>query len=109
MDAKKVMHCLCSELAIDPSFARPLYEDPLYHIHLESLLPHDAALDTLDLSDDDARARLVKRLEKGLENPVGWMLPLEACGNWVQAGSTDLSKLQWQTARWPLRLSLIHI
>ena len=102
-DAKNVLHYLCNELAIDPSFTRPLYEDPLYHLHLESLLPHNEALDTLDLSNEDARARLVKQLEKGLDNPVGWMLPLEACGNQVQAGSIEPGSPQWQTARWPLR------
>ncbi len=90
-DAKKLMHHLCDELSIDTAFSRPLHEDPLYHIHLESLLPPAMALEKLNLASDDSRARLVKRLEAGLDNPVGWMLPLEHNGTC------------WQTAHWPLR------
>ncbi|OED36404.1 IMP dehydrogenase [Chromatiales bacterium (ex Bugula neritina AB1)] len=90
-DARNLLQSLCKELALDASFTRPLHEDPLYHIHLESLLPPATALEKLELSNDDSRARLVRRLEEGLDKPVGWMLPLEHNG------------AHWQTAKWPLR------
>ena len=90
-DAKNVVRQLCKALCIDSDYARPLHEDPLYHIHLEGLLPPTTALKELDLSNEDSRARLLKRLEAGLENPVGWMLPLEHNGG------------GWQSSRWPLR------
>ncbi len=90
-DAHKLLQGLCDELNIDQSFTRPLYEDPLYHIHLEGMLPPAQALEKLDLANNDSRARLLKRLEKGLDNPVGYMLPLEHNGE------------QWRTSNWKLR------
>ena len=55
------------------------------------MLPPQTALEKLDLANDDARARLLKRLEKGLDKPVGYMLPLEHNGE------------LWRTSSWPLR------
>ena len=96
-DADNLLQCLCTELGIDSTHKKPLYEDPLYHVHLESMLPPDTALAKLDLSNDDARARLLKRLEKGLDKPVGYMLPLEHDGK------------QWRTSSWPLRRNEIFL
>ena len=90
-DAKKLLQHLCGELAVDSSYLRPMHEDPLYHIHLESMLPPSMALEKLQLTSDDARVRLLQKLEKGLDAAVGYMLPLEHNG------------VQWCTSSWPLR------
>jgi len=90
-DAHNLLHCLSDELGLDSSYIKPLYEDPLYHVHLESMLPPEKALEKLDLASDDSRARLLKRLEKGLDKPVGYMMPLEHTGE------------LWRTSNWPLR------
>nr|MBX2886538.1 transglutaminase family protein [Granulosicoccus sp.] len=90
-DAEKMLRSLCEEFNIDQSLIRALYEDPLYHLHLESLLPPATALAELDLEDGDSRARLLQRLDGGLDKAVGCMLPLEHDGN------------RWQSTVWPLR------
>lgn len=96
-DAEKMLRSLCDELNIDQSLMRALYEDPLYHLHLESLLPPKTALADLNLEDHDNRARLLKRLDAGLGNAVGWMLPLEHSSN------------RWQSTDWPLRRSEVFL
>ena len=90
-DANNLLQCLCDELGVDSTCKKPLYEDPLYHIHLEGMLPPQTALKELELAGNDPRARLLKRLDKGLDNPVGYMLPLEHNGD------------MWRTSDWPLR------
>lgn len=89
--AKRFMDCLCNELKLDSDFCRALYEDPLHHLQLESLLPDDAALADLKLDDAGERKRLINRLSQGLDNPVGYVLPL--------AFQTD----HWLSSQWPLR------
>jgi len=96
-NAKNLMQCLCDELGLDKSYIKPLYEDPLYNLHLESMLPPETALEKLDLANDDSRARLLKRLQKGLNNPIGYMLPLEHEDD------------QWRTSTWPLRRNEVFL
>ena len=89
--AKAFMQNLCKEIGIDASLAKPMYEDPLYHLHLESLLPDGESLDSLDLTNSASRRKLVDKLSVGLDKPVGFMLPLEFNGE------------RWQSFHWPLR------
>ena len=90
-DARQVMHELCDALALDRGLLKPLHEDPLHAMHLESLLPPAAALADMKLSDTDERTRLIAQMDRGIDKPVGWMLPLEY---------TDTG---WQSSAWPLR------
>ncbi|MEM9603055.1 MAG: transglutaminase family protein [Pseudomonadota bacterium] len=90
-DAEQVVKGLCTQLGLDAGCARAVYEDPLHHVHLESLLPVETALRDLTLSDPDARAETVRQIDRGLDAPVGWILPLEHTGQ------------RWVSQRWPLR------
>lgn len=89
--ANALLLSLCDELGLDRALVKPLHEDPLYHLHLESLLPQASALASLELSNDQVRARLIQRLDRGIDKPVGWMLPLEHDG------------IGWLSSNWPLR------
>ncbi|MFK8079869.1 MAG: DUF2126 domain-containing protein [Granulosicoccus sp.] len=90
-DARKLMQSLCAQLQLDESYIRAMHEDPLHHLTLESMLPDDKALADLELKDGDTRQRLVAMLSKGIDEPVGYLLPL--------AFDTD----HWKSSRWPLR------
>ncbi|MFK7994776.1 MAG: DUF2126 domain-containing protein [Granulosicoccus sp.] len=96
-DAKKLMHSLCAELKLDTSFIRAIHEDPLHHLTLESMLPDDKALAELDLKDSDARQRLINLLSKGIDEAIGFLLPL--------AFNTD----RWISSRWPLRRAEVFL
>lgn len=92
-----MMLFLCEELGIENAYVRALHEDPLQQLHLESLLPPEADLADLKLDSSDSRARLMQKLELGIEKPVGWMLPLEHNGR------------HWQSSQWPLRRKEIFL
>jgi uncharacterized protein (DUF2126 family) len=97
LQAQNVLQQLCTQLGIDHLLVRPMYEDPLYHLHLESLLPASESLASLDLTDSDSRQRLVDKLSRGLDKPVGYMLPLSFNGE------------HWHSSRWPLRRSEVFL
>ncbi len=86
-----LMGALVIELGLSGQFARPLYEDPLHHIHLESLLPEDESLDSLKLSDDNERKALANKLSSDLGKATAWVLPLRHTEN------------GWISCRWPSR------
>ncbi|MEM6986922.1 MAG: transglutaminase family protein [Pseudomonadota bacterium] len=90
-DAERLVSELTALLALEPSCARAVYEDPLHHIHLEAMLPVDTPLSSLKLGDKAARAETVRQIDQGLDKPVGWILPLEHTGS------------RWISCRWPLR------
>ena len=90
-DAARLARALVARLGLDDALLRPLHEDPLHHLHLESLLPESKALEDLDLKDSRSRARLVEQLAAGLDEPVAWLLPLER-----DAGA-------WRSSEWPMR------
>jgi len=89
--AHKLMRSLCTELQLEEENIRALYEDPLHHLTLEALLPDEKSLSELDLKNSNSRQRLVNMLSAGLDEPVGYMLPL--------AFETD----HWISSQWPLR------
>jgi len=86
-----LMAALVIELGLSGKCARALYEDPLHHLHLESMLPDTATLESLLLSDDRARKALAKKLSHGLDKPTAWVLPLRHTGK------------GWISCRWPSR------
>lgn len=90
-DAKALLQAVIKIMGVAADGLRPVHEDPLHALHLERLLPPSASLADLNLEDGSSRARLMQQLERGLQQPVGWMLPLEH-----DAGS-------WQSGIWSLR------
>ena len=95
--AHEVVQGVAEALGVPDAGLRGLHEDPLHHLHLESLLPPSESLGALDLSSSRARAKLVERLEAGLDHPVGWLLPLER-----DAGT-------WRSGSWPLRRTEVFL
>jgi len=71
-----LMGALVMELGLSGKCARALYEDPLHHMHLESLLSNSESLESLSLSDDAERKNLANKLSRGLGQPAAWALPL---------------------------------
>jgi uncharacterized protein (DUF2126 family) len=84
---------LCERLSVDPDYLLPACEDPLYYLWRERQLP--AGLEPQQLRDGDARVQLARRLECGLAEPIGCVLPLQV--QWRQ------SRPRWTSQRWPVR------
>lgn len=77
----------------------PAFEDPLHHLHLESMLPESVNLDDLKLTDPRERRQLAKRMSQGLDEAVAWVLPLRA----------GLKTGEWQSCVWPMRRGQVFL
>ncbi|NND89498.1 MAG: transglutaminase family protein [Granulosicoccus sp.] len=105
-DARMLMTHLCRELNVDGQFVRPLLEDPLHHLHLESMLPEGAELDTLGLKDSRSRRRLIEQLSAGIDEAVGFMLPLAFEPSASMPAETGG---YWISSEWPLRRQQVFL
>lgn len=79
---------LAKQLDISGNFVKPGFEDALYYMWKEGNLPHN--VDVLDskLEDPLERARLRRLFERGLDQVVGYCLPLawdEFQNRWISS------------------------
>lgn len=95
-DAERLMAALCEQLGFAPDSAIPGYEDAAYYTLVEQKLPIDVPPGENVLHDAAERARVVRIIDRGLETPACYVLPLLA---WP---SPDYGH-QWMTERWSTR------
>lgn len=93
-EARALITDLAARLGADPDHVLPAFEDPWRALAQERKLPPGFDLDANTLSDRDARARLVRALERGLAEPVGFVLPIQAWQARDRRG--------WRSERWQL-------
>ncbi|HUA34035.1 MAG TPA: transglutaminase family protein [Candidatus Binataceae bacterium] len=95
IDAQRFSETLAVRLGVDPGYANPAFEDPLYYLQRERQLPVN--VDPIDnhLEDAGERERVRRVFERGLNEPVGFVLPLQR--GWGKSGP------EWQTGIWMLR------
>ncbi len=86
---------LAKRLALDPEYLVAAYEDPLAYLHKERQLPVNVDPRDNKLDDPEERERLRKVFERGLGQPVGFVLP-------VQRG-IGKNGPEWQSGLWMLR------
>lgn len=67
---------LCSKLGIETQYIKAGYEDRLYYLWKEANQPPNVDWLTLDLRDTKHRNDLVLALQRGLDTPTGFALPL---------------------------------
>ncbi len=92
--AGRFLILLSKTLGLSSGFIQPAYEDPLYPLRHEQELPINLTTDDLDLDDPGTRGELARVLQRGLNAPVGYVLPVRAGG----AGEPS-----WCSSAWPLR------
>ncbi len=94
-EAERFIETLARRLGIDSSYANAAFEDPLFYVQRERQLPIN--VDPVDnrLEDASERDRIRRVFERGLNTPVGYVLP-------VQRGQGK-SGPEWQTGLWMLR------
>ncbi len=96
-DAKRFLAKLALTLGVSDHNIVEAYEDPLYYIVKESELPIDIDPMKADLSDSLERRTIAKVLSGGLNNPVGYVLPL------------GFGTTQWVTSAWELRRGYLYL
>lgn len=90
-DAKRFLQQLALTLGVSEQNIINAYEDPIQYILKESELPIDIDPLKVDLKDSSERQNIAKVLSKGLNNPTGFVLPLNFDNN------------SWFSAKWEFR------
>ncbi|HZY58255.1 MAG TPA: transglutaminase family protein [Candidatus Binataceae bacterium] len=95
LDAQRFCTTLARRLGVEPDYANPAFEDPLYYLQRERQLPIN--VDPVDnhLEDPMERERVRRVFERGLNTTVGYVLPLQR--------GAGRDGPQWQTGMWMLR------
>ncbi len=92
-DAEKFAIELTKYLGIDPKNINPAYEDPIYWALEEGKLPVNIDPLAVNLKDSVQRHTLAKLLEKGLNNPTGFVLPVKH----------QFESNKWMSCAWDFR------
>lgn len=94
LDAEKFIVELAKYLAISTKNIVPAYEDPIYWALEEGKVPVNLDPMDVNLKDSVERRTLAEHLEKGLNNPVGFVIPI----HWNYWNNTWMS-CEWQFRR----------
>ena len=97
--ARAFLARVAAELGFDPKFVFPAYEDAFYYLWRERRLPVNVDPFAAQLKDAMERERLAKVFEQGLDDVVGYVLPV--------ARSADGAA--WQTGPWFLRAKRCYL
>ncbi len=98
-DAGRFIRELARHLAVSILNISPVYEDVFYFLWTEGKLPVNIDPLKADLKDPLERWTLMRLLDKGLEKPAGYALPLK----WNYGSN------KWQSCRWQLNRSHLFL
>ena len=76
-DARALIDTIAGKLELDRSYTMPAYEDIWHHMGQERQLAANVDPRDSKLEDPELRARLARVFERGLNQAVGYVLPLE--------------------------------
>ncbi|WP_448954309.1 transglutaminase family protein [Labrys neptuniae] len=68
---------VAERLGIEPDYAVPAYEDAAHWILQEAQLPDDVDPMESKLADPEERARIARVFDRGLDQPVAYVLPVQ--------------------------------
>jgi uncharacterized protein (DUF2126 family)/transglutaminase-like putative cysteine protease len=93
-EAQNFAERTATRLGIDSEFIMPAFEDPGYWLQKEAGLPPNVDPSDSKLSDPEERSRMARVFDQGLNEPKGFVLP-------IQRWNADAGK--WRSERWKLR------
>ncbi len=111
-DAQRFMQALTAQLGLPQDTVLPGYEDTWYYLWRERRLPVNVDPFDAKLDDEMERVRLRRVFQQGLDQPVGYVLPLQparANAATPSALTPSLSGAEWQTGRWFLRDERLYL
>jgi len=91
-----LLRTVAAALGVSASAVLPAYEDPAHWIIKEASLPENVDPSNSKLKDAEERARIARVFERGLTEPTGHVLP-------VQAWAAQADGRRWRTERWSTR------
>ncbi|GHF53407.1 transglutaminase family protein [Seohaeicola zhoushanensis] len=94
--AQELLREIAAELDVPEDNIFPAFEDPAEWLVKEANLPENVTPDNSKLKDPEERHRLATVFNRGLTEPVGFVLP-------VQPWQSGRGKRKWLSERWKLR------
>lgn len=92
-ESETFTHTLSHALGLTPDIVITAYEDVLYHLWQEGSLPEDPTPDTPELLHAMTRKNFLAKLERGLNKPVGFIIPI----------TYDTVFGGWQSSKWTFK------
>ena len=93
-DAERFAQSTAEKLGVASEFVLPAFEDPTHWLQKEAALPANVDPGDSKLADPEERARMARVFDAGLNNPRGYVLP-------IQRWNADAGR--WKSERWDLR------
>jgi uncharacterized protein (DUF2126 family)/transglutaminase-like putative cysteine protease len=100
--AKRVLTAMGEALGVDTAAVAPAYEDPGEWLLREAMLPDNVDPTNPELKDAEARARMARVFERGLTEPVAYVLP-------VQRWNAAAAQRRWITEAWRTRRGKVFL
>ncbi|WP_337180903.1 transglutaminase family protein [Shinella sp.] len=101
-DAKAILTGIAEELGVEPDMVQPAYEDPAEWIVKEGNLPDNVDPSNSKLKDPEERSRIARVFERGLTEPTGHILP-------IQAWNARAEGQRWISEKWRTRRGKIFL
>jgi uncharacterized protein (DUF2126 family)/transglutaminase-like putative cysteine protease len=95
-EAERLIGTIAARLGLDDAPILPAYEDPAHWLLKEGELPANVDVTDPKIDDPEQRARMMRAFDRGLANPVGYVLP-------VQPWNAEARDWRWRSERWQLR------
>ncbi|NVK20312.1 MAG: transglutaminase family protein [Methylocystaceae bacterium] len=101
-DAERLLTHIAQNLNISSDLVVPAYEDPAEWIVKEGSLPENVTPDNSKLDDVEERTRIARVFERGLTQPAGYVLP-------IQAWQSESRPTQWLSEVWSFRRKHLYL
>ena len=101
-NAERLLRGIAGRVGVEPDNVALAYEDPWHFINQERKLPENLEPGDNRLDDPMARARLARVFERGLDQPAGFVLPLQ---RW---NARDGSR-RWVSEKWSTRAKKLYL
>ncbi|WP_121629295.1 DUF2126 domain-containing protein [Tropicibacter alexandrii] len=96
------LSAFAEKLGIESDYAQPVFEDPAEWILKEAQLPENLSPENPKLKDAEARARFARVFGRGLDQPVGYALP-------IQPWQTKATGRRWRSEKWTARRGNLYL
>jgi len=101
-EAEALMAAIAEDLGVGGDYVAPAYEDPAEWLLKEANLPENVTPENSKLKDPEERHRMARVFERGLTEPSGYILP-------IQAWQSRASGRRWRSEKWKLRRGKIFL
>jgi uncharacterized protein (DUF2126 family)/transglutaminase-like putative cysteine protease len=95
-DAERLVGAIAQNLGLGGETIAPAYEDPGDWLLREARLPENVDPANSELADPEARARMARVFERGLNTPTSYVLP-------VQRWNAIATQSRWISEKWRTR------